>query len=151
FLEGPGDARPLPGMGPGRNRNSADPAIEEKPVAKSQSSGADLTGEEFKAVCEGLLLAVPGPGEAPLSVTDFADRLLSGHAASSRRLARAACATLATLFGQLGLLDRIQPDLIRAVSDDASTFLHSLGQYLKAGLLLLGNWQARGPTPEARR
>jgi 8-oxo-dGTP pyrophosphatase MutT (NUDIX family) len=125
--------------------------VEEPEVSKKQqSSGSRLAAKQLERVCEKLLLALPGPREGPLDLADFIAGLPGVRDELSRPMTLAACDALITTFARLGLLQRHSGDSVQAVSDDACTFLHSLGQYVRGGLPLLGDWRARGSTPEAR-
>src|SRR5688572_10140337 len=120
------------------------------PNSEKPTSESPLAARQLERLCEKLLLALPGPSEEPLSLMDFVDQFLGEGVSPSRPLALAACDALVTTFARLGLLQRQTSDSVQAVSDDACTFLHSLGQYLRGRLPLLGDWRARGSTPEAQ-
>jgi 8-oxo-dGTP pyrophosphatase MutT (NUDIX family) len=120
-------------------------------VAKNGGSDVGLTEEQFAAICEEFLLAMPGPEDNPLDVPGFAERRFAAKPVGLRRAALAACKALVATFSRLGLIDNSHPALIKPVSDDAGTLLRSLGQHMSAHLVLLGDWRARGRTADAQR
>lgn len=101
--------------------------------------------------CGDFLAALPGPDDDPLPLAAAAAALLRDGAVPNRAAGLAVATTLAGLFEQLGLLHRPHAGAVRAVSDGAAALLHSLGEYTRAGLPLLGNWSARGGTADAAR
>ena len=108
-------------------------------------------GNSLGAASGYLLAGLPGPDDNPILVSDAAGQLLQSGVVSTRAAARAAVNMLFAPLEQLGLLHRPQPNLVQAVSDDAATLLHSLGEYLKADLPLMGDWRARGAMADAKR
>jgi hypothetical protein len=124
---------------------------EENTVAKNEPPDRGPTDDKLRAAYGHLLAALPGPEDDSVRISDVANELFRAGVASSRTIAMGTATTLFILLEQFGLVGRPHPDFVQAVSDNASTFLHSLGEYLKAGLPLLGDWRSSGATLDGRR
>ena len=106
--------------------------------------------DHAQAAIERLLLSMPCHNAGPLNLNDLTKRDSAGSP-RTRADCLVASRALVQLLSQLGLVECVTPDLVRARSDDACAFLHSLGECLKAGLPLLGDWTARGEVPSVRQ
>lgn len=98
-----------------------------------------------------LLVSVPSPDEPPLSFTDGCKVLVQHGGGLSMVAAEALLPTFLDLLRSFGLAVNTDDNSISAVSDDACTFLRSIGELLKGGLPLLGDWRARGATQPAQQ